>query len=447
MIDIQPDIEVRGTPVFDRAKVERRARPRVVIVGAGFGGLAAARELANADVDVLMINRTNYHGFWPLLYQVATAGLEPESIAYPVRAILRRYRNADFLLAEVNGVDFEQRAVLTDVGPVGYDYLVLAAGSTTNFFGNKRFEQYTLGMKDLDEAQRLRNHILTCFEHAVAETDPVRRAALLTFIVVGGGPTGVELAGAFIELIRHVMRKDYPMLDVHQAHVVLVEATDRVLATFPESLQRAALDRLRRMGVDVRLNAPVANARPGVLAFRDGTELAAETIVWAAGVRASPLAEALGVTLGRGARVKVEPTLTLPGYPEVFVIGDMAYLEGYRPGVPYPMVAPVAVQMGEQAARNIIARTRRNPMKPFRYFDKGQMATIGRSAAVLDAFGIQLTGWPAWVGWLFVHLMELVGFRNRALVLLNWAYSYFTYDRGVRLIFGVGTGEKMEHVL
>jgi len=448
MIDIQPDIKARNTPVFDRTVTERRARPRVVIVGAGFGGLAAARELADADVDVLMINRTNYHGFWPLLYQVATAGLEPESIAYPVRAILRRYRNADFLLAEVNGVDFGQRAVLTDVGPVMYDYLVLAAGSTTNFFGNERFERYTLGMKDLDEAQRLRNHILTCFEHAVAETDPARRAALLTFVVVGGGPTGVELAGAFIELIRHVMRKDYPMLDVCQAHVVLVEATDRVLATFPESLQRAALDRLQRMGVDVRLSAPVADTRPGVLVFKDGTELEAETIVWAAGVRASPLAEALGVTLGRGARVKVEPTLTLPGHPEVFVIGDMAYLEGYRPGVPYPMVAPVAIQMGEQAARNIIARTRRNPMKPFRYFDKGQMATIGRSAAVLDAFGIQLTGWPAWVGWLFVHLMELVGFRNRALVLLNWAYSYFTYDRGVRLIFGIGAHEKkMESVL
>jgi NADH dehydrogenase len=448
MIDIQPDLNVRNTPVFDSTATERRARPRVVIVGAGFGGLAAARELANASVDVLMINRTNYHGFWPLLYQVATAGLEPESIAYPVRAILRRYRNADFLLAEVNGVDFEQRAVLTDAGPVMYDYLVLAAGSTTNFFGNERFERYTLGMKDLDEAQRLRNHILTCFEHAVAETDPARRAALLTFVVVGGGPTGVELAGAFIELIRHVMRKDYPVLDVRQAHVVLVEATDRVLATFPESLQRAALDRLRRMGVDVRLSAPVADTRPGVLVFKDGTELAAETIVWAAGVRASPLAEALGVTLGRGARVKVEPTLTLPGHPDVFVIGDMAYLEGYRPGVPYPMVAPVAIQMGEQAARNIIARTRRNPMKPFRYFDKGQMATIGRSAAVLDAFGIQLTGWPAWVGWLFVHLMELVGFRNRALVLLNWAYSYFTYDRGVRLIFGIGAHEKkMESVL
>ncbi len=438
MKTIIPAVQDAHTARRNGMRPEPRKRPRVVIVGAGFGGLAAARELAHADVDVLVINRTNYHGFWPLLYQVATAGLEPESIAYPARAILRRYRNADFLLAEVGGVDFERRAVLTDVGEVTYDYLVLAAGSTTNFFGNAHVEAHTLGMKDLDEAQRLRNHILACFEHAAAEPDPARRAAMLTFVVVGGGPTGVELAGAFSELIRHVMRKDYPMLDVNQAHVMLVEATDRILATFPESLQHAALQRLERMGVDVRRNVPVADARPGALLFKDGTELAAETVVWAAGVRAAPLAEALGVALGRGARIKIEPTLTLPGRPDVFVIGDMAYLEGYRPGVAYPMVAPVAIQMGEQAARNILARTRRNPLKPFRYFDKGQMATIGRSAAVLDAFGVQMTGWPAWVGWLFVHLMELVGFRNRVLVLLNWAYSYFTYDRGVRLIFGVG---------
>lgn len=413
-------------------------RPRVVIVGAGFGGLAAARTLARADVDVLVINRTNYHGFWPLLYQVATAGLEPESIAYPVRAILRRYRNADFLLAEVIGVDFERRQVLTDSGAVGYDYLIIAAGSTTNFFGNDQIAAHTLGMKDLDEAQQLRNHMLGCFERAAAERDPEQRAALLTFAVVGGGPTGVELAGAFVELVRHVMRKDYPMLDVHQAHVTLVEASDRLLAPFPPSLQRAALGRLKQMGVDVRLNAAVSAARPGGLLMKDGTFLATETVVWAAGVRAAPLAEALGVTLGRGARVPIEPTLTLAGRAEVFVIGDMAYLEGYRPGVAYPMVAPVAVQMGEQAARNISAQIVGRPMKSFRYFDKGQMATIGRSAAVLDSFGIRLSGWLAWIGWLFVHLMELVGFRNRVVVLLNWAYSYFTYDRGVRLIFGVG---------
>ncbi|WP_322512059.1 NAD(P)/FAD-dependent oxidoreductase [Chloroflexus sp.] len=417
------------------------ARPRVVIVGAGFGGLAAARVLAKAPVEVILINRTNYHGFWPLLYQVATAGLEPESIAYPVRAILRRYRNASFLLAEVTGVDFAQRLVHTNTGPVSYDYLILAAGSTTNFFGNEKIAQYTMGMKDLNEAQRLRNHVLLCCERAAAERDPDRRAALLTFAVVGGGPTGVELAGAFVELIRHVIRHDYPMLDVQQARVVLIEATGHILASFPESLQRAALQRLQRMGVEVRLNAPVADADPRGLNFRDGSRLAAETVVWAAGVRGAPLADALGVTLGRGARVVVTPELTLPDDDRVFVIGDMAYLEGYRPGIAYPMVAPVAIQMGEQAARNIVAQITGQPMRPFRYVDKGQMATIGRSAAVLDAFGVRLSGWLAWVGWLFVHLMALVGFRNRALVLLNWAYSYFTYDRGVRLIFGVGADE------
>lgn len=420
----------------------RPARPRVVIVGAGFGGLAAARMLAKAPVDVLLINRTNYHGFWPLLYQVATAGLEPESIAYPVRAILRRYRNASFLLAEVTGVDFARRLVHTNTGPVSYDYLILAAGSTTNFFGNERIARYAMGMKDLNEAQRLRNHVLLCCEHAAAESDPNRRAALLTFAVVGGGPTGVELAGAFTELIRHVIRHDYPMLDVQQARVVLIEATGHILTSFPESLQRAALQRLQRMGVEVRLNAPVADADPHGLNFRDGSRLDAETIVWAAGVRGAPLADALGVTLGRGARVVVTPELTLPDDQRVFVIGDMAYLEGYRPGVAYPMVAPVAIQMGEQAARNIVAQINDQPMQPFRYVDKGQMATIGRSAAVLDAFGIRLSGWPAWAGWLFVHLMALVGFRNRALVLLNWAYSYFTYDRGVRLIFGIGAEER-----
>jgi len=410
----------------------------VVIVGAGFGGLAAARILARAPVEVLVINRTNYHGFWPLLYQVATAGLEPESIAYPARAILRRYRNADFLLAEVTGIDYERQLLHTSAGEVSYDYAILAAGSATNFFGNERFAQYTLGMKDLDEAQRIRNHVLLCCEQAVTERDPAQRKALLTFVVVGGGPTGVELAGAFAELIRHVIRHDYPMLDLRQATVVLIEATDRLLASFPASLQRSALRRLQQMGVDVRLGTAVADAEPRGLRFPDGSRLEAATVVWAAGARGAALADALGIATGRGGRVPVTPFLTLPGKDNVFVIGDMAYLEGDRPGVAYPMVAPVAIQMGEHAARNIIAQQQRQAMQSFRYRDKGQMATIGRSAAVLDAFGLRLSGWPAWVGWLVVHLIALVGFRNRALVLLNWAYSYATYDRGARLIFGVG---------
>ena len=408
-------------------------RPRVVVVGAGFGGLAVARGLAGSEVDVLLLDRNNYHGFWPLLYQVATAGLEPESVAYPVRAIIRKHGNADFLMGEVTGVDFERRAVLLEGGAVEYDYLVLAAGSANNYFGNDALAEHTLGMKDADEAERVRNHVLTCFERAVRERDPERRRELLTFAVIGGGPTGVELAGAFVELIRHVLRKDYPMLDVGEARVVLIEALDRILLTFPERLQRTAQRRLEQMGVEVLLNSPVADVVGHTVTFKDGSVLPAATVVWAAGVRGAKIADQLDVELTKGARVKVEPALHLPGRPEVFVIGDMAYLEAPS-GKAHPMVAPVAMQMGARAAKNILAQVRGQHMRPFRYFDKGQMATIGRSAAVFDAFGVRMGGLIAWLGWLFVHLMYLVGFRNRLVVLLNWAYSYFTYDRGVRLI-------------
>lgn len=417
-------------------RTARTGRPRVVVVGAGFGGLNVARTLANSEVDVLLLDRNNYHGFWPLLYQVATAGLEPESVAYPVRAILRKYRNADFRMAEVLGVDFERKQVLTDGGAVDYDYLVLAAGSANNYFGNNELAERTLGMKDVDEAEHLRNHVLTCFEHAAREEDPERRQALLTFAIIGGGPTGVELAGAFAELIRHVLRKDYPMLNVSEARVVLIEAQDKILISFPASLQRRALRRLQQMGVEVRLNSPVADVADEKVHFKDGSVLPAATVIWAAGVRAAKLADTLGVEQGRGARVQVAPTLNLPDRPEVFVIGDMAYLEGYKPGVAYPMVAQVAIQMGKQAGKNILAQVRGQGMRPFKYFDPGQMATIGRSAAVFDAFGIRLSGFIAWLGWLFIHLMYLVGFRNRVVVLANWFYNYVTYDRGVRLIVG-----------
>jgi NADH dehydrogenase len=412
--------------------------PRVIVVGAGFGGLNAARALANRDVDVLLLDRNNYHGFWPLLYQVATAGLEPESIAYPVRAIARKYANITFLMAAVRGVDFGRKLVHTDGAPIAYDYLVLAAGSTTNYFGNDALAGQTCGLKDIDDAERLRNHLLAAFEQAVRERTADRRAALMTLVIVGGGPTGVELAGAFVELIDYVLRKDYPMLDLRQARVVLVEAHDRILATFPARLQQRARRRLERMDVEVRLNAPVDSVEQGVIAFRDGTHLAAGTVVWTAGVRGAQLVDTLPVDVARGARVKVAPTLSLPGRPEVFVIGDMAYLEGYKGDAAFPMVAPVAIQQGEQAAHNILAQIQGRPMRAFRYVDKGQMATIGRRAAVLDAFGMQLDGRIAWIGWLLVHLIQLVGFRNRLIVLTNWAYNYVTYDHGVRLI----TGEK-----
>jgi NADH:ubiquinone reductase (H+-translocating) len=411
-------------------------RPRVVVVGAGFGGLHVAAKLARANVDVLVLDRNNYHGFWPLLYQVATAGLDPASIAYPARAILRKFPNTQFLMAEVSGVDFERKLVLSGDKALPYDYLVLAAGSANNYFGDPALAAHTFGMKDLDEAEQLRNQLLRAFERAVIERDPVRRSALLTLVIVGGGPTGVELSGAFAELIRHVLRKDYPMLDVAQARVLLIEAGDRILASFPERLQRSARKRLEKMGVEVKLRTAVAAVDGDIVTFKDGTQINSSTVVWAAGVRAAELVDALGLALGRSARVKVTPELNLPDRPEVFVIGDMAYLEDSKSGQAYPMVAQVAMQMGTQAARNILAQIEDRPLAAFHYFDKGQMATIGRRAAVFDAFGIRLSGFLAWVGWLFVHIIYLIGFRNRLVVLTNWAYNYFTYDRAVRLITG-----------
>lgn len=432
---IQPE-QLPESP-YSAARPWPSARPRVIVIGAGFGGLNAIRELAGKEVDVLVIDRNNYHGFWPLLYQVATAGLEPESVAYPVRAIMRSYSNVSFMMAEVTRVDFERKLVQTSTAALPYDYLVLAAGSANNYFGNDQLADYTFGLKDVDDAERLRNQVLANFEYAVSEQDPRRRQRLMTLVVVGGGPTGVELAGAFVELIRHVLVHDYPMLDIADARVVLVEAGPTILSAFPEGLRASALRRLRKMGVEVRLNTAVAAVNEQTVAFADGSALEAATVVWAAGVRAAHLADALGVPQARGARVPVEPTLNLRERPEVFVIGDMAYLEGPKPGTAYPMIAPVAMQQGRHAARNILARTRHRPLKPFVYFDKGNMATIGRRAAVLDAFGIRLTGYFAWVGWLVVHLMYLVGFRNRVVVFLNWAYSYITYDRGMRLITGI----------
>ena len=423
-----------GTEYVVLAPSEHR-RPRVVVVGAGFGGLNAAQALAKHDIDVLLIDRNNYHGFWPLLYQVATAGLEPESIAYPVRAIMRKHRNADFQMAEVRGVDFENKRVLTEGAAIDYDYLILAAGSANNYFGNDALAHSTFGMKDIDEAETLRNHVLTCFERAVSETDDERRQALLTFVIVGGGPTGVELAGAFAELIGHVLKRDYPALDVNSARVVLVEAMDRILATFPPRLQSNALRKLGKIGVEVRLNTAVAGVEGERARFKDGSELAAATVVWAAGVRAAALTDALKVQHGRSARVLVEPTLNLHDHREVFVVGDMAYLEGFKSsGAAYPMVAQVAIQQGKQAAKNIAAQIEDKPMQPFRYFDFGSMATIGRSSAVFDAFNIRLVGLLAWLGWLFIHLLYLIGFRNRVVVVANWLYNYLTYDRGVRII-------------
>jgi NADH:quinone reductase (non-electrogenic) len=410
----------------------RQTLPTVVIVGAGFGGLRAARALRTTPVQVVLLDRNNYHLFQPLLYQVATAGLEPEQIAKPVRAILRGQRNFDFRMMEVSGVDFAQRRLETSAGPLAYDFLVLAPGGETNFFGLEAMERHGFGLKDIPDAVAIRNHVLTCFEHAMLEPDPERRRAQLTFIVVGGGPTGVEMAGALSELIRLVLVKDYPRLNIKDVRILLLEANDRLLAAMPERLREAAGRTLWRKWIEVRFNASVADFDGERVRLKSGEVIPGHTVVWAAGVRATALNERLGLPTGRQGRIPVEPTLQVREHPEVYIIGDAAYRE--ENGEALPMVAPVAIQMGESVARNIARTLRGQALEPFRYRDQGTLATIGRNAAVAHVFGLNWRGFPAWVMWLVVHIIQLIGFRNKLFVLLNWAWDYFFYERAARLI-------------
>ena len=407
-------------------------RPRVVVVGAGFGGLWAARALASAPVDVLIVDRHNYHLFQPLLYQVATAGLEPESIARPVRTILRKQRNVDFRLTEVTGVDLARRELATAGGPIGYDYLILAMGGETNYFGLDGLRRHAFGLKDIDEAELIKNHVLACFEHAMTEPDADRRRALLTFVLVGGGPTGVEMAGALSELIRLVLVKDYPRLNVKDVRVLLLEATDRLLAAIPAPLAEAAAKKLWDKLVEVRYGAAVADYDGQAVQLKGGEVIPARTLIWAAGVRAASLAAKLGLPTAAQGRVRVEPTLQVAGHPEVAVIGDAAYVE--NDGKPLPMVAPVAMQMAQVAATNIRRGLAGQPPVAFRFRDPGTLATIGRNAAVAYIHGFSFRGFPAWVVWLVVHLIQLIGFRNKLVVLINWAWDYLFYERGARLI-------------
>jgi len=404
----------------------------VVVVGAGFGGLRAARALRRAPVQVVLVDRNNYHLFQPLLYQVATAGLEPEEIAKPARAILRGQKNFDFRMVEVTRVDFAARRLDTSAGPMNYDFLVLAPGGETNFFGLESMQRYGMGLKDIPDAVAIRNHVLTCFEQAMLEPDAERRRALLTFIVVGGGPTGVEMAGALSELIRLVLVKDYPRLNIKDVRILLVEATDKLLAALPEQLREAAGKTLWRKYVEVRFGASVADYDGARIRLKSGEVIPAQTVIWAAGVRASPLNATLGLPAARQGRIPVEPTLQVPGHPEVFIIGDAAYRE--QDGEPLPMVAPVAIQMGQSVAGNIRRLLRGHPLRPFHYRDQGTLATIGRNAAVANVYGLKLSGFPAWVMWLVVHIIQLIGFRNKLFVLINWAWDYFFYERAARLI-------------
>jgi NADH dehydrogenase len=405
---------------------------RVVVVGMGFGGVRAARELAGQGVEVVLVDRNNYHLFQPLLYQVATAGLEQESIAYPIRAMVRGLPRTRFILAEVTAIDLNGKTVETSSGPITYDYLVVGAGSVTNYFGNQELARHAFDLKRLSDGEQLRNHVLTSFERAVAETDPEARKALMTFVIVGGGPTGVEFAGALIELVHFVLSKDYPELNAREARIMLVEAADRLLMAFPEKLSTYAVNKLRTMGVEVLFDCKVTSASATAVELDGVTTIATRTLFWSAGVCAAPLASLLGVEQGPGGRIPVQPDLSLKDHPEVFVIGDMAFLK--QDGAALPMVAPVAMQMGIYAAKTILAREWGRPTHPFRYHDKGSMATIGRSAAVATTHGLNLRGYPAWLAWLLLHLYYLIGFRNRILVLLNWGWYYWFHERQVRLI-------------
>jgi NADH dehydrogenase len=408
------------------------ALPTVVIVGAGFGGLKAARLLAAEPVRVVLLDKYNYHLFQPLLYQAAAAYLEPEQVAKPVRAILRRQGNLRFRVAEVRGVDFERRHVVTAAESFPYDYLILAIGGQTNFYGLSGVERHGFSLKTLQDAIRIRNHILSCCEQAVLEKDPVRRLGLLTFAVGGGGSAGVEMAGALAELVGQVLVKDYPELERGSLRVLLLEGQAEILPGFPADLCRTARQTLERKGVEVRLGTQIQDFSGQEIRLKGGEKLPAATLIWTGGVSAAPLAKTLKLPLGRQDRIVVEPTLQVPGRPEVYVIGDAAYLEAA--GQPLPMVAPAAVQMAECAVRNVLAQVAGQPLEPFRYRSPGLLATIGRNAAVAQIAGLKFRGFLAWAVWLVVHLMRLVGFRNRLMVLINWAYDYLFFDRAVRLI-------------
>lgn len=415
---------------------DSRIAHRVVIIGGGFGGLFAARALARAPVEITLIDKRNHHLFQPLLYQVATAGLNPSDIAYPIRSILRRQTNTRVVLGEVTGIDATSRQVeLEDGDTLPYDHLILATGATHAYFGNDHWAAYAPGLKTIEDALDIRRRVLTAFEAAERETDPTTRVARLTFVVVGGGPTGVELAGAISEIALRTLSRDFRSIDPATARVVLVEGLDRILSTYPGQLSAKAVTQLRKLGVEVRTATRVTGIdEAGV--DTSGGRIDARTVLWAAGVAASPLARALGAELDRAGRVTVEPDLSVPGHPEIFVVGDLAAATG-ADGRPVPGVAPAAMQGGRHAARAIQADLDGKPRQPFRYRGKGSLATIGRSSAVAD-FGRykRFSGFPAWVLWWLVHLLYLIGFRSRLLVWFGWAWQWLTFQRGARLITG-----------
>ncbi len=413
----------------------QKNRPRVVVLGAGFGGLAFCRQVRGAPVDITLVDRQNHHLFQPLLYQVATAGLASTEIAYPVRNIFKHRSDIRVVMGTVIDLDLPNRRVILRRQELEYDYLVVALGGVTSYFGNDAWAAHAPGLKNVTDALRIRHRLLMAYERAEGETDPDRRRRYLTAVVVGGGPTGVELAGSFAELARRVLRPEYRHASEFEPRILLLEAGPRVLPTFSERLSRSAEIQLRSLGVEVRTNSPVSHMENGTVVFA-GDKAEAETVVWAAGVQASPLTRKLGVELDRAGRILVEPDLRVPGHPEVFAIGDLVQLEDPN-GRRVPGVAPAAMQMGRHVAkvlREDLRTGRQKPGKPFVYFDKGSMATIGRSRAVAQVGRLEISGFPAWLAWLFIHLMFLVGFHNKLFVFLDWLYAYATFNRGARLI-------------
>jgi len=428
-----------------------KLRKRVVVIGGGFGGIAAAKALAHAPVHVTLVDRSNHYLFQPLLYQVAMAGLSPNEIATPIRSVLRQVENARVLLAEVTQVDLAERRVITrESYPLEYDYLVLAPGAVSSYFSHPEWAHVAPGLKDLDDAVEIRRRVLLAFEAAERESDPTEQRRHLTFVVIGGGPTGVELAGAIAELATFVLARDFRAIRPDATRVVLVEGGSRVLSAFDPELSERATQSLHEMGVETLLNARVTAIDEQGVAIGD-TRIEASTVLWAAGVRASPLCERLGLPVDRAGRVQVEPDCSVPGHPEVFVIGDAASLTPAGETQPLPGVSPVAMQQGRFVARAIRNSIEKQPRGTFRYLDKGSMATIGRRRAVASVGKLKLSGFMAWLAWLTVHIFYLIDFRSKVVVLFDWAWSYFTYQRGSRLITGrrleAGAPERVQPVL
>ena len=429
--------------------IQNMAKTRVIIIGAGFAGLNAAKALSkHKQIETILIDRNNYHTFTPLLYQVATCGLDPSSIAYPIRTIFRNSDNVYCLMGDVVGINHADKTVEVKTNGTSrqesYDYLLIAAGSVTNFFGISGLTKYAFEMKSLSDSVKLRQHILRLFERAAWTDDEDYKSALLTMVVVGGGATGIETAGAMYELYNHVLKQEYDDRQEMKASVILLEASGQLLAPYPEGLRESARKQLESVGVEVMTNAQVADAGKDFITLKDGREIKTHTIVWSAGVKASSLAEMLEVDLQRGGRVPVKPTMELIGREDIFVAGDMAYLEDEK-GNPYPMLIPVANQQGKLVAKNIINKLTGRTESSFKYNDRGIMATIGRTRAVAWIFyRVQLTGFLAWIAWLFLHLIMLMGFRNRVSAFLNWMWNYFTYDRSVRIIVQSDHRESIE---